>query len=144
MARSRAGRAWRRGILVALLVSLSAAGTTYALTASNAFEADAGGKAGDATAPLGSYSISSVHYTLDEDHPQTISSWQVALGGSPMPVHVVYSRLVDSGGNPLPSGAPDNGWVACSPADSSGPFTCTPSSQPTTYLAMSIEVAVSS
>ncbi|MGZ4199738.1 MAG: hypothetical protein ACXVP1_06080 [Thermoleophilia bacterium] len=145
MARLRAAKRWRRSIVLAVLVSLATAGTTYALTAANVFNAGAGGKAGDGQAGLGSYSISSVHYTLDQNHPQTISSWLVALSG-PTPIRVVYSRLLDNGGNVMPAGAPNNGWVACTPTNSSGPFTCTPSSsyQPTTYLARSIQVTASS
>jgi hypothetical protein len=132
-----------RGVILVVLAAAFFATGAYALTASNTFTAN-GGRAGDGSGPVTGYTISAVHYTLDANTPQVISSWQVTLtiagGGT---VNTLYSRLLDSGGNALPAGSP---WVACTPTNSTGPFTCTPApaNEPSTYQAMTIQVAASS
>jgi hypothetical protein len=135
-------RARRRTILLASVAALVTGSLSYAFTATNTFGTSQGGRAGDGSTAVTGYSITAVHYTLDEVRPQRIKSWEITLNNAPDRVHVVYSRILDGSGSPI--SGPNDGWIPCSPQDATGPFTCIPSTQPTTYLAMTIEVAASS
>ncbi len=134
-------RSRRRTILLALLAALVTGSLSYAFTAANTFGTSQGGRAGDGGTSVTGYTISEVHYTLDSIRPQRIYSWEISLA-TPGTVRTVYSRILDGSGSPI--SGPNDGWIPCSPQNSSGPFTCIPSTQPTTYLARSVEVAASS
>jgi hypothetical protein len=139
MLKFRRSKRRRASVLTTVLVLCLLLGTGYALTAANVINGN--GKAGDGTTVISGYTVQTVSYALNASDPTKIASWTITMASGEGNVATLYSRLLDQSSNPL-----GPGWVACTPTNSAGPFTCTPAAgnQPGTAPAVNIQIAASS
>lgn len=80
--------------IVIMIVALAFASTTYALAASNTFDANGGGSAGDGSDAVSGYLVSNVTYNLDTVDPSLIKSVEFDL--SPTGANSVQVSLTNT------------------------------------------------
>jgi hypothetical protein len=110
--RSRhARRSWARLSLACLFAAAAGSAGGWAYTATNSLAS--GGRAGQGSAPINAYAISSVAYTLNVNSPQNIDQAKFSL--APAAANTVKAQLATAGS-----------WFACTNA--AGAVTCSTTS----------------